>query len=61
MAGTVVDEQQALIDAGLAVLRRNGSEGLTVNDVLAEAELSTRAFYRHFDSKRALWATRTSS
>ena len=50
----VVDEQQALIDAGLAVLRRQGSDSLTVNDVLAEAGLSTRAFYRHFDSKDAL-------
>lgn len=54
MAGAVVDEHQALIDAGLAVLRRTGSEGLTVSDVLAEAGLSTRAFYRHFDSKDAL-------
>ena len=54
MADAVVDEQQALIDAGLAVLRRHGSEGLTVNDVLAEAGLSTRAFYRHFESKDAL-------
>jgi AcrR family transcriptional regulator len=54
MSGTVVDEQQALIDAGLAVLRRQGSDGLTVNDVLAEAGLSTRAFYRHFGSKDAL-------
>src|SRR5215212_7178075 len=50
----IVDEQQALIDAGLAMLRRRGSDGLTVNDVLAEAGLSTRAFYRHFDSKDAL-------
>jgi AcrR family transcriptional regulator len=53
----VVDEQQVLIDAGLAVLRRQGSDSLTVNDVLAEAGLSTRAFYRHFDSKDALILT----
>ena len=55
MAATVTaDEQRVLIDAGLAVLRRAGSEGLTVADVLTEAGLSTRAFYRHFDSKDAL-------
>jgi len=55
MAATVTaDEQRLLIDAGLAVLQRAGSEGLTVADVLTEAGLSTRAFYRHFDSKDAL-------
>jgi AcrR family transcriptional regulator len=50
----VRDERSALIAAGLTVLRGKGSEGLTVGDVLAEAGLSTRAFYRHFDSKDAL-------
>jgi AcrR family transcriptional regulator len=50
----VLDERETLIDAGLVVLRRNGSEKCTVADVLAEAGMSTRAFYRHFDSKDAL-------
>ncbi len=56
MAGstTQLDERSALIDAGLAVLRRQGSASLTVADVLAEAGLSTRAFYRHFSSKDEL-------
>ena len=53
-APEIVDDQRALIDAGLAVLRRAGSDGLTVADVLAEAGLSTRAFYRHFTSKDEL-------
>jgi AcrR family transcriptional regulator len=53
-APVAVDEKRTLIDAGLVVLRRSGSESLTVADVLAEAGLSTRAFYRHFDSKDAL-------
>lgn len=53
-APTQTDERRALIDAGLAVLRRRGSEGCTVADVLAEAGLSTRAFYRHFSSKDEL-------
>ena len=53
-APTQTDERRALIDAGLAVLRRRGSEGCTVADVLAEAGLSTRAFYRHFASKDEL-------
>jgi AcrR family transcriptional regulator len=47
-------EVRALVEAGLAVLRRNGAAGLTVADVLAEAGLSTRAFYRHFVSKDEL-------
>src|SRR3954451_18576620 len=51
---TRAHERRALIDAGLAVLRRRGSEGCTVADVLAEAGLSTRAFYRHFASKDEL-------
>jgi AcrR family transcriptional regulator len=46
-------EVAALVDAGLAVLARAGA-GLTVADVLSEAGLSTRAFYRHFRSKDEL-------
>jgi AcrR family transcriptional regulator len=48
------DEVRALVDAGLAVLRKRGTSGLTVAEVLAEAGLSTRAFYRHFASKDEL-------
>jgi AcrR family transcriptional regulator len=51
---TAYDERGALIDAGLAVLRDRGGEGCTVVDILAEAGLSTRAFYRHFASKDEL-------
>jgi AcrR family transcriptional regulator len=53
-APTTLDDRQALIDAGLALLRGHGAETFTVNDVLVEAGLSTRAFYRHFASKEAL-------
>ena len=49
-----VTEARTLVEAALTVLRRNGAAGLTVADVLAEAGLSTRAFYRHFASKDAL-------
>jgi AcrR family transcriptional regulator len=45
---------RVLVEAGLAVLRRRGTSGLTVADVLAEAGLSTRAFYRHFASRDEL-------
>jgi AcrR family transcriptional regulator len=48
------EEVAALVDAGLAVMRRDGAAGLTVAAVLAEAGLSTRAFYRHFTSKDEL-------
>ena len=49
-----VAEARVLVEAALTVLRRNGAAGLTVADVLEEAGLSTRAFYRHFASKDAL-------
>ena len=48
------DEVRALVEAGLTVLRQRGAAGLTVAEVLAEAGLSTRAFYRHFRSKDEL-------
>jgi AcrR family transcriptional regulator len=47
-------EVHALVAAGLGVLRRTGSAGLTVGEVLQAAGLSTRAFYRHFTSKDEL-------
>ncbi len=47
-------EVHALLEAALAVLRRAGIDGLTVAEVLAEAGLSTRAFYRHFAGKDEL-------
>src|SRR5688572_9325376 len=48
------EEGDAVVRAGLAVLARVGVEGLTVAEVLNEAGLSTRAFYRHFHSKDEL-------
>jgi AcrR family transcriptional regulator len=48
------EEIRALVEAGLAVLRREGAAGLTVGEVLRVAGLSTRAFYRHFRSKDEL-------
>ena len=47
-------ERRLLLDAGLAVLKRSSYERATLDDVLAEAGLGTRAFYRHFDSKDEL-------
>jgi len=44
-------EQQTILDAALRVMRRNGYAEAQIGDILAEAELSTRAFYRHFGSK----------
>jgi len=44
-------ERRLLLDAGYRVMRQNGFEDASVGDVLAEAGLSTRAFYRHFASK----------
>jgi AcrR family transcriptional regulator len=50
-------ERRLLIDAAIRVMARNGYSEMSVSDVLAEAGLSTRAFYRHFESKEALLET----
>jgi AcrR family transcriptional regulator len=47
-------EAAALIESAGAVLERRGGVGFTVHEVLSEAGLGTRAFYRHFASKEAL-------
>jgi AcrR family transcriptional regulator len=39
------------MDAALKVMRRNGFQGASVQDILDHAGLSTRAFYRQFQSK----------
>ena len=36
------------------MLRRNGYANAGITDILGEAKLGTRAFYRHFDSKDEL-------
>jgi len=44
-------ERSQLMDAALKVMRRNGFQGASVQDILDRAGLSTRAFYRQFQSK----------
>jgi len=48
------EEQVVLLEAARDVLREKGVAGMTVRDVLARANLGTRAFYRHFASKDEL-------
>jgi AcrR family transcriptional regulator len=48
------DELQRLFEAALAVMQRNGYADVAVADILAEAGMSTRSFYRHFGSKDQL-------
>src|SRR6188472_3668927 len=48
--------RNALLDAAVKVLREEGVRALSVAQVLDRAQLSTRAFYRHFDSKDELVA-----
>jgi AcrR family transcriptional regulator len=43
-----------VLDAAMRVMARNGYARMSVDAVLSEAGLSTRAFYRHFESKEAL-------
>ena len=49
------DEVGRLLAAAESVLARRGYAGLRVDDVLAGARLSTRAFYRHFRGKSELF------
>jgi AcrR family transcriptional regulator len=48
------DELRLLLDAALVVMERNGYADAAVADILREANLSTRSFYRHFESKDQL-------
>jgi AcrR family transcriptional regulator len=48
------DELRILLDAALVVLERNGYLDASVAEVLRQANLSTRSFYRHFESKDQL-------
>ena len=48
------DELRLLFDAAVSVMERNGYADAAVADILAEAGLSTRSFYRHFQSKDQL-------
>ncbi len=45
------DVHRAIVSAAAEALREQGVRGLSVAAVLDRAELSTRAFYRHFHSK----------
>jgi AcrR family transcriptional regulator len=45
------EERVRILTAALDGLRRNGGQEITVADILREAGLSTRAFYRHFETK----------
>ena len=48
------EELRILLDAALVVMERNGYADAAVADILREADLSTRSFYRHFESKDQL-------
>jgi AcrR family transcriptional regulator len=53
-SGDHADERRRLLDAARVVLARTGWSDFKVKSVLRESGLSTRQFYRHFDSKDAL-------
>lgn len=48
------EERRAILGATLRVLRASGYDRATLDEVLTEAGLSTRAFYRHYSSKDEL-------
>lgn len=49
-------EKTLLLDAAMDLLRTRGYADFGVADVLSASDLSTRSFYRHFESKEALHA-----
>jgi AcrR family transcriptional regulator len=49
------EEIDRLFAATLTVLQRSGGAEVTVAEILSEAGVATRAFYRHFDSKDELF------
>jgi AcrR family transcriptional regulator len=49
-------ERTMILDATLASMRRNGYAASSVADILQAAGVSTRSFYRHFESKDAVVA-----
>ncbi|WP_142245420.1 TetR/AcrR family transcriptional regulator [Mycobacterium sp. IS-836] len=50
------DVRRAIVAAASKTVREQGVQGLSVAAVLDRAQLSTRAFYRHFESKDQLVA-----
>jgi len=50
------DTRRAILGAASEALREHGVQGLSIAAVLQYAQLSTRAFYRHFQSKDELVA-----
>ena len=48
-------ERRLILDAAYEALRDHG-QGFTIANILSTAGVSTRSFYRHFDSKDALLA-----
>ena len=50
------DVRRAIMAAALKSIREQGVRGLSIAAVLDHAQLSTRAFYRHFESKDQLIA-----
>jgi len=46
----------AIVSAASDIVREEGVDALSIAQVLTRAQLSTRAFYRHFDSKDQLVA-----
>lgn len=48
--------RRAIVEAAAKSVREQGVRGLSIAAVLERAQLSTRAFYRHFDSKDQLVA-----
>jgi AcrR family transcriptional regulator len=48
------DVRRAIVDAASRCVREQGVQGLSIAAVLTRAHLSTRAFYRHFESKEQL-------
>lgn len=47
-------ERRIIMDAAIEAMKRSGYANMSIAGILAEANLSTSSFYRHFESKDAL-------
>ena len=51
---TAEAEREIIFDAAYAAMRVNGTQGVSIAEILDGAGVSTRSFYRHFQSKDEL-------
>lgn len=54
--GTYDETHQKILESGMRMFLENGYERTNLRDLCADAGITTGSFYRHFDSKEALFS-----